>query len=294
MFLRAKIKCPQCQGVRCRTSRWLSVEEKKKFPRCQPYRCVDCGHRFLLTEEAVARQGRVVSVPLAALAIVAAVALTLILTRPGQHVSVARTETTVATLDPEVKIAAEAGDAGAQYRLAEALLQQPGHTPEESAKAMRWLTLAAENGNTEAMIVLGRLSRTGVGTLQNFGQSAKWLQTAAARGNPEGMLELGRLYRDGIGVDKDPVRAYIWFNRASAVRNLDAVRERELISRLLTPEQLNEAQNLSSAPDTNDVNPVVKEKAPDEKEKMAAETVPEGQEKPPAAREKKPAAKHKK
>ncbi|MBK8400204.1 MAG: sel1 repeat family protein [Propionivibrio sp.] len=61
------------------------------------------------------------------------------------------------------------------------------------------------------MIVLGRLSRSGVGLLQNYSQASKWIQTAADRGNPRGMLELGRLYRDGIGLDKDPVRAYVWF-----------------------------------------------------------------------------------
>ena len=60
------------------------------------------------------------------------------------------------------------------------------------------------------------------------------------------MLELGRLYRDGIGVDKSLVNAYVWFNRASAARNLDAVHERELIARILTAEELKEAQHQST------------------------------------------------
>ena len=38
-----------------------------------------------------------------------------------------------------------------------------------SENALRWLREAAENGNTEAMIVLGRMSRTGVGLLQHYG-----------------------------------------------------------------------------------------------------------------------------
>ena len=158
-------------------------------------------------------------------------------------------------LDPELRKAAEAGDAGAQFRLGEALLQDPARTPENSANAVRWLGMSAENGNTEAMIVLGRLSRTGVGILQNFGNTAKWIQTAAARGNPVGMLELGRLYRDGVGVEKSLVRAYVWFNRASAARNLDAVRERESIARMLTADELNEAQKQSSAPESDKAIP---------------------------------------
>jgi TPR repeat protein len=171
---------------------------------------------------------------------------------------VLNTSASLTILDPEVRKSAEAGDANAQFRLGEALLQDPAHTVENSADAVRWLQLAAENGSTEAMIVLGRLSRTGVGVLQNFSLSAKWLQTAAARGNPEGMLEMGRLYRDGIGVEKDLVRAYVWFNRASAARNIDAVREREMIARTLTPQELKEAQNQSSTDRPEHVKPAEK------------------------------------
>jgi len=253
MVVRVKNRCPQCQGTHCRHSRWLSVEEKKNHPGCQPYRCNDCSHRFLLPDEVVTVRERTIPFALAAIALIvavlAAIVLTLTFTRQEAGVETASARSTVNAQDPELKNAAEAGDAGAQYRLGEALLQQPGHTQETSEAAMRWLRMSAENGNTEAMIVLGRLSRTGVGILQNFGESARWLQIAATRGDPEGMLEYGRLYRDGIGVDKDLVRAYVWFNRASAARNLDAVRERELITRALTPEQLSEAQKLSSAPD---------------------------------------------
>lgn len=249
MLFRSKIACPACQGSRCRESRWLSLDEKKKNPHYSPYRCLDCSHRFLSARHPPA-SGKLVSAPLALFAVVLAVAATYFLTRP-QTPSPLTTPVSVTALEPELRKAAEAGDAEAQFRLGEALLTDPVRTPENSAKAVSWLEMASENGNTEAMIVLGRLSRTGVGVLQNFGNTAKWIQTAAARGNSEGMLELGRLYRDGIGMDKDLVRAYVWFNRAAAARNLDAVRERESIARTLTPEELKEAQKQSSAPDSD-------------------------------------------
>lgn len=247
MLFRSKIVCPGCQGSRCRESRWLSLDEKKKYPQNSPYRCLDCSHRFLSTRQ-TSLSGVSVSAPIAVLALILAVVVTYWLTRPETPSPLAAPLAT-SMLEPELRKAAEAGDAGAQFRLGEALLQDPVRTPENSANAVRWLEMSAENGNTEAMIVLGRLSRTGVGILQNFGNTAKWIQTAAARGNPEGMLELGRLYREGVGVDKDLIRAYVWFNRASAARNLDAVRERENIARTLTPEELKEAQKQSSAPE---------------------------------------------
>ena len=251
MFVRQKIRCPQCESHNCRHSRWLTAEEKTAHPGCQPYRCNDCTHRFL-QPDAEKTPIRGVPWPVTAGAVVIAIAVTFIANHQSPHIDSVRAEMAASAMDPELKMAAEAGDALAQYRLGEAMLQQPGHTQETSTAAMRWLRLSAENGNTEAMIVLGRLSRTGVGILQNFGEAAKWLKVAATRGNPEGMLEYGRLFRDGIGVEKDPVHAYVWFNRASAARNLDAVRERELIIRQLSPGQLAEAQHLSSSTEEGD------------------------------------------
>lgn len=253
-FFRAKINCPSCQGSRCRESRWLSLAEKRNHQDRCPYRCLDCSHRFLAQKRTEFGRGLLVSVPSALVAIALAVATTFWLTR-GDNQSAPGASAVSPALDPDAMKAAASGDAEAQFRVGEALLQDPSRGAEGAANAVRWLQMAAENGNTEAMIVLGRLSRTGVGILQNFSQSAKWTQTAAVRGNPEGMLELGRLYRDGIGFEKNLVRAYVWFNRASAARNLDAVRERDAIARILTPEELRDAQAQSSAPDSDNGKP---------------------------------------
>ena len=148
--------------------------------------------------------------------------------------------------DPAIIQAAQNGDPQAQFRLGEALFLDPLRDDQTSAQAVRWLELAAQGGNVDAMILLGRLSRTGVGILQNFAQASKWIHAAAQRGSDEGMLEMGRLYRDGVGFDKDLVQAYAWFNRAAAARNLDAVRERDAVARILTADELREAQRRSS------------------------------------------------
>jgi hypothetical protein len=148
--------------------------------------------------------------------------------------------------DPALRQAAESGDPVAQFRLGQALFQDPAHTDKTSALAVRWLEAAAEGGNVDAMIYLGRVFQTGVGILQNFAQASRWINTAAMRGSIEGMLEMGLLYRDGVGVQKDYVKAYAWLNRAAAARNIDAVREREAIAHMLTPDELKEAQRQSS------------------------------------------------
>jgi hypothetical protein len=254
MFIRAKLICPSCEGTRCRESRWLSIEEKRGNPESNPYRCLDCSHRFLAQRRAIFERDLVVSAPVALLAIVLTAVLVFLLASAGNSAA-PRPPAASAALSPEVAKAAEMGDASAQFRVGEALLHDPVRSNENSASAVRWLQLAADNGNTEAMVLLGRLSRSGVGILQDFDRSAKWIQTAAVRGNIAGMLELGRLYRDGVGVDKNLVQAYAWFNRAAAANNLDAVPEREAISRQLTAEELRNAQAQSSAVDAGSPAP---------------------------------------
>lgn len=246
MLFTAKVRCPACQGQNCRESRWLSLNEKRNHQGCSPYRCLDCSHRFLMPHSGRQLDLQRILIGAVLVGAVAVIAGAPLLTTTD-NASQAGAQQINALQDPDVRRAAEGGDPLAQFRLGEALFHDPARTDETSAQAVRWLQRAAENGNTDAMIFLGRLSRTGVGILQDFDQASAWIRTAAVHGSPEGMLEMGRLYRDGVGVEKDLVKAYAWFNRASAARNLDAVREREMIARILTPSELKEAQRQSSA-----------------------------------------------
>jgi hypothetical protein len=150
--------------------------------------------------------------------------------------------------DSRLRRAAENGDHAAQFKLGVTLFEDPARTGEASSQAIRWLEAAAEGGNVDAMVYLGRVLQSGVGILQDFSQAFRWFHAAAMRGSSEGMLETGRLYRDGVGVEKIPVRAYVWFNRAAAAHNIEAVREREAIGAILTPDDLKEAQRQSSQP----------------------------------------------
>lgn len=141
---------------------------------------------------------------------------------------------------------AEKGDAQAQFEVGQSLLQTANGTPETIALALNWLKKSAAGGNANAMVALGRLSKTGVGVLQNYAQSLEWINAAAKKGNPDGMLELGRLYRDGVAVDRDMTQAYIWLNRAAAMQNRTAAQERDVIARTFSAEELKEAQSRSS------------------------------------------------
>ncbi|WP_332674791.1 tetratricopeptide repeat protein [Aromatoleum sp.] len=152
----------------------------------------------------------------------------------------------VEPVDPYTLRSAQQGDAEAQFRIARILLSDPVPDRKNASEAVRWLTAAAEQDHTGAMVQLGKLYRSGVGVLQNFGNAAKWIETAAVLEDPAGMHELGRLYRDGVGFDRDAVKAYIWFSRSAAAFNTAAVRDRDDVARGLSDEQLEDAQRKSA------------------------------------------------
>jgi TPR repeat protein len=55
------------------------------------------------------------------------------------------------------------------------------HVPQSCAKAARWVTIAAEAGNSAAEFNLGLRYRDGDGVRANRALSEKWLRKAAAR-----------------------------------------------------------------------------------------------------------------
>ena len=78
---------------------------------------------------------------------------------------------------------AAAGDAGAAYDLGLAYLTGDG-APQQGGLAMRWLRVAAEGGEAEAQLALGRLYLSGYETVgQDVTEADRWLRAAAASGH---------------------------------------------------------------------------------------------------------------
>lgn len=244
-----KLTCPECQSPQLRESKWHSRTEKHAHPGKHPYRCIECSHRFLGPE-------RKHTVNTTLLAVTGSVVLTglvgvVVLFSFAPDLEEQRTPVALdayALLNAETMNAAEAGDAEAQFRVGRKLLLDATLDGRKGAQGLEWLTRAAENGHTTAMIQLARMFRTGIGALQNYTVAAHWVERAAHAEDPEGMLELGRFYRDGVGFDKDPVHAYVWMNRSAAKHHLEAVREREAVIQYLSVDDLKRAQELSLEP----------------------------------------------
>jgi hypothetical protein len=236
--------CPACGSTETRLSRWRSHDERINNPGLHPFRCGQCNHRFLAS--AGGRAGRrkwpmVVGLA-SALLLLTIVGATVFMVADDEDVI---DETAQVPRVEQHREAAHKGDLDAQFRLARAALLDPERGKEATREAIEWLKRAAEGGHTDAMIHLGKLYKSGIGTPQNYDLAVHWLGEAARAGDAEGMVEFGRLHRSGIGVKQDAVQAYVWFNRAAAALSMEGVQERDSIAIKLAPDELKRAQALS-------------------------------------------------
>jgi TPR repeat protein len=121
-----------------------------------------------------------------------------------------------ARVSSEVKLA-RAGDASAQVRVALVLLN--GYrVPFDAPAGMRWLRLAAAQGNHEACFELGRLYARGIGVSKDPGEAVRWYQLAAASPSPSMVLpqfHLGCMHASGDGVAVNKEEAVRWFLTAA-------------------------------------------------------------------------------
>ena len=73
----------------------------------------------------------------------------------------------------------------------------------------------AEQGNTEAQIVLGWMYYNGEGVPQDFAEAAAWYRKAAKQGDAGAQTTLWEMYLHGEGVPQDDVEAVAWHRKAA-------------------------------------------------------------------------------
>lgn len=77
-----------------------------------------------------------------------------------------------------------------------------------NGKAYEWLRTVAEQGNIEAMCILGNECRH---DKKNDEKALEWYRRASERGSTEAMCEIGDIYRDQGNDEK----AFEWYQRAA-------------------------------------------------------------------------------
>ena len=122
---------------------------------------------------------------------------------PEPHVVTRRDDSPAADGEPEqrapafqhLKEAAESGDPAAQFRLAQALFDEPTATRDESA-AREWLQRSAEQGNKDAQFALGMMYEHGRGGARDIRAAVSRYERAAA-GHAGAQRNLARLTERG-------------------------------------------------------------------------------------------------
>jgi TPR repeat protein len=122
--------------------------------------------------------------------------------------------------------------------------------PQDFNKAWQWYRIAADAGDADAQFRLGWMSYVGEGVRKDYADAARWWRLSAEQGNAVAQYDLGLMYLNGEGVRQDYVSAYMWLNLA--VSRYDpgedrdkAVSVRDDVARRMTAEQLAEAQRLT-------------------------------------------------
>ena len=142
------------------------------------------------------------------------------------------------------KTAAEQGLAVAQFILGNMYYDGDGVT-QDYAEAARWWRDAAEQGLANAQINLGYMYENGEGVIQDYTEAAKWYRAAAEQAHAVAQYNLGVIYAKGEGVIQDYLLAHMWFNISAANGNVSAAEARNLVSQLMSHDQIAQAQELA-------------------------------------------------
>lgn len=115
--------------------------------------------------------------------------------------------------------AAEQGDPEGQFRLARMLSEGEG-TERQTPEAVELYRAAAENGYTQALVVLAEAHERGLLGLERNPERALALwRRAAEAGENEALHRLQRAYQRGeLGLDPDPAMAAQWRERIEAAQ----------------------------------------------------------------------------
>lgn len=106
--------------------------------------------------------------------------------------------------------AAEAGDAGAAFRLGEEYFDAK-IVERDVPKALQYLMMGAEGGDPRAQMDLASMYDNGWGVPKSIDETARWYQAAAVQGDPVAQYNLATMYETGAGVEESKETAYMYY-----------------------------------------------------------------------------------
>ena len=109
------------------------------------------------------------------------------------------------------------------------------------------LLLPGCSKSAEENYSLGDKYFTGIEVEKDETKAFELFHLAAKKGHAEAQNIVGYMYYEGKGVPENDILAYAWFNIAASRGIETAKTYKEILTKTLTPQQLEEAQKLSTA-----------------------------------------------
>jgi len=141
----------------------------------------------------------------------------------------------------QIKDLAEKGDAEAELKMG-LRYTSIARGVKNDRIAVQWFEKAAQHDQVEAQYRYGLALLNGQGIVQDYKAAFYWLEKAAQQGHAQAQSALGEMYHSGIAINKDIERAYLWFNLAAAQGVESAASARDIVVKLLTPNQITALQ----------------------------------------------------
>jgi TPR repeat protein len=142
---------------------------------------------------------------------------------------------------------AQQGSSEAQVVLGTMYLKGQG-VAKDPNQALKWYTSSAELGNAVGQFYMGSMYLMGAGVPHDAAQGLKWLGISANQGNSDSQVLLGLVYLQGNGgVPRDLGQADMWFHLAASRGDPLAPRQIEAIEKQMTPEAVAKAKALAGA-----------------------------------------------
>ena len=123
--------------------------------------------------------------------------------------------------------------------------------PQDRKAAIKWYKLAAKQGHANAQFNLGVAYYYGEDIVQDYKSAFNLFEQVAeqgyAVGGVEGIIQfqLGLMYANGEGVIQDYTRAHMWWNIAASLGDKDAIENRDMVAKEMTPEDISKAQSMA-------------------------------------------------
>ncbi len=105
--------------------------------------------------------------------------------------------------------------------------------------ALKWLERASEAGVGPATTALGALL---LNDTARADEGVALITKAARQGNASAQFQLGEAFSTGVGVAQDYEAAHMWLNLSAAQGHRQAGQSRDVLTDLMTPEQIRAAQ----------------------------------------------------